>query len=60
MLRHEIDLIGRRELRGDYDIAFILPVFGIDQNERPPGSRVLDDMFDRRNGAFGKRDSIHG
>ena len=48
MLGHEVDRLGRRHLRRDDDVAFILPALVVDQNEDVPVARLLDDLFDRR------------
>ena len=45
--RHEGDLLGRRELGGNDDIALILAVRRIDQNVGQAVAGVLDDGLDR-------------
>ncbi|MNI71200.1 hypothetical protein D3C73_1270610 [compost metagenome] len=51
MLDHEIDLIRRRELGRNDDVALVLPVLGVDQDVGPPVAGVLDDVLDRADGA---------
>ena len=48
MLGHEVDRIGRGHLRGNNEIAFVLAVRVIDQNEHASVARVVDDLFDGR------------
>ena len=43
---HEIDGLGRGELGGDDEVAFILPVFVIDEDEHAAVARVLDQFLD--------------
>ena len=45
--RHEIDRVGRRHLRRDDQIAFILAILVIDQNIHPTIARFLDNFLDR-------------
>jgi len=47
MCRHEIDRIGRRHLRRNDQVAFILAVFIVDQNIHSAVARFFDDLFDR-------------
>ncbi len=44
---HEVDRVGRRHLRGDDQIALILAVLVIDQNEHAAVARFLDNLLDR-------------
>ena len=46
--RHEVDLLRRRHLRGDDQIAFILAILVIDQDEHPAVLRLVDDLFGAR------------
>jgi hypothetical protein len=48
VLGHEVDDFRRRHLRWDNDVAFVLPLFGVDENEHAPVARVLDDLLGRR------------
>ncbi len=48
MLGHEVDNLGGRFLRRDDEIAFVLSVFVVDENEHAALTRVLDHVFDRR------------
>ena len=43
--RHEIDRIRRRELRGDHQIALILAVFIIHQDEHAPAARFFQQFL---------------
>ena len=45
--RHEIDRIRRRELRGDHQIALILAVFIIYQDEHAPAARFFQQFLSR-------------
>jgi hypothetical protein len=47
-LRHEVDLLGRRHLRGDDQVALVLAVLVIDQDEHPAVARLVDDLFGAR------------
>ena len=55
MLGHEIDGVGRRHLRGDDEVAFVLAVLGVDQDDHAPVAQVLDDLVDRREEALAFR-----
>ena len=46
MGRHEVDRIGRRHLRGDDEIAFVLAILVVDQYEHAAVARFLDDFLD--------------
>ena len=46
--RHEIDRIRGRELRGDHQIALILAVFIIHQDEHAPTARFFQQFLGRR------------
>ena len=46
--RHEVDRRGIGKLRRDYQIAFILAVLMVHQNEHTALARVFDDVLDRR------------
>jgi hypothetical protein len=48
MAGHEVDRLGGRELRRDHEVALVLPVLVIDQDEHPAGPRLLDDLRGRR------------
>src|SRR6185436_21098667 len=48
MLGHEIDLLGRRELRRNDQVAFVLPVLGVDQDVHAAIACLLDDLLNRR------------
>jgi hypothetical protein len=43
---HEIDGIRRSHLRGDDQIALVLAILVIDQDEHPAIARFLDDLLD--------------
>ncbi len=45
VLRHEVDRIRRRHLRGDDEVALVLPVLVIDQDEHPAVARRVDQLF---------------
>ena len=42
---HEIDRIGRRHLRGDDEVALILAIFVVDEDEHAPVARLVDDFL---------------
>ena len=42
---HEVDRVGRRHLRRDDQVALILPVVVVDQDEHPPVARLVDDRL---------------
>ena len=46
--RHEVDRLGSDELRGDRQVALVLAVGVVDDDDEPPGADVLDRLFDRR------------
>ena len=43
--RHEVDRVGRRHLRRDDEIALILAVVVVDQDEHAAVARLVDDRF---------------
>src|SRR5262245_13049489 len=43
---HEVDGLGGDFLRGDDDVAFVLPVLVVHENDHPPGADFLDRFFD--------------
>ena len=44
--RHEVDRLGRRALRGNEQIAFVLAVFVVDQNQHAAFAHVRQHLFD--------------
>jgi hypothetical protein len=48
VLGHEVDGVGRRHLRWYDEVAFVLALLGIDENEHAPVAGVFDDLLDRR------------
>ena len=42
---HEVDRVGRRHLRRNDQVALILPVVVVDQDEHPPVARLVDDRL---------------
>ena len=44
VLGHEVDRVGRRHLGGDDEIALILPVLVVDQDEHAAVARLVDDL----------------
>ena len=55
MLGHEVDGVGRRHLRGDDEVALVLAVLGVDQDDHAPVAQILDDLVDRRKEALAFR-----
>ena len=45
MAGHEVDRLGRGHLRGNDQIALILAVVVVDQDEHPAVARLVDDRF---------------
>ena len=48
MPRHEIDRVRRRELGRDDQIALVLPILVVDQNEHPAVARFFDQFLGAR------------
>ena len=48
VLGHEVDRLGRRHLRRDDEVALVLAVLVVDQDEHAAVARLLDDLLDRR------------
>ena len=48
VLRHEIHGVRRCELGGDDEVAFVLAIFGIDEDIDASLPSLFDDLFDRR------------
>ena len=48
MLGHEVDGIGRRHLRRNDEVALVLAIFRIDENDHTAVLHLLDDLLDRR------------
>ena len=46
--RHEVDRVGRRELRRDREVALVLAVGIVDDDDHPAFADVLDRLLDRR------------
>ena len=42
---HEVDRVGRRHLRRDDQVALILAILVVDEDEHPPVARLVDDLF---------------
>src|SRR5439155_6972871 len=50
LLRHERDRLRRRELRGDGQVALVLAVGGVDDDDHAAGTDLLYSLLDRREG----------
>ena len=48
---HEVDRVGSRHLRGNDEVALILPVLVVDQDEHPAVARLVDDLLGARHHA---------
>ena len=61
MLGHEIDGVRRCHLRRDDEVALVLPLLCIDQDEHAPIAGVLDDLLDggQRRVMLGVAHDIH-
>src|SRR5205085_1671641 len=46
-LRHEVDRLGRNAIGRDDEIAFVLPILFVDENDDAPVAKVSDDVLDR-------------
>src|SRR5436305_5917554 len=44
---HEVDRLGRRELSGDRQVALVLAVLGVADDDHLPGADVLERVLDR-------------
>ena len=53
--RHEGDRLRRDELRRDREVALVLAVGVVDDDDEAPGADVLDRLLDRREGRCGLR-----
>jgi hypothetical protein len=49
--RHEVDRLRSGHLRRDDEVAFILAVLVVDQDEHAPVARLVDDLLGRRHDA---------
>ncbi len=47
MLGHEIDRLGGNELGGHHQIAFVFPVFGINQHHHLAGTNIVNNVLGR-------------
>ena len=47
----EVDLVGRDELGGEYEVALVLAVLVVDQDHDPAGADLRDDLADRADGS---------
>ena len=48
VLGHEVDGLGRRPLRGNDEVALVLAILVVDQDEHPALAGFLDDVLGRR------------
>src|SRR3546814_6173110 len=48
MRRHEVDRVRRRHLRGNDEVALILAVLVVDEDEHAPVARLGDNLFGAR------------
>ena len=44
--RHEVDRLGRAELRGDREVALVLAILVVDHDHEAPGADVIQRTFD--------------
>ena len=51
VLRHEVDRLRRRELRGERQVALVLAVLVVADHDHPPAADVLDRLLDGREDA---------
>ena len=52
--RHEVDRLGRDELRGDREVALVLAVLVVDDDDEPARADLLDRLLD------GREDGVRG
>ena len=52
LLRHEVDRLGRGELRRHRQVALVLAGLVVADDDHPPAANVLDRLLDRREGAL--------
>ncbi len=52
VLGHEVDGVGRGHLRGDDEVALVLAVLGVDQDDHAAVAQILDDLVDGRQEAL--------
>ena len=57
---HLVDAFGRGELRGDDDVALVLAIVGIDQDEGPAIARFVDNLIDSGNRGHGRASRTTG
>ena len=50
VLGHEVDGVRGRHLGRDHQVALVLAVLVVDQDEHAAVARLFDDLFDRRTG----------
>jgi hypothetical protein len=50
LLDHQVDQLGRGELRGEAQVALVLAVGVVDQDDRASGLQILEDLGNRRKG----------
>jgi hypothetical protein len=59
---HEVDGFRRRQLRRNDEVALVLPLFVIDQDDHPAVAKFLDSFLDRRKrlaGVAGYAQHVH-
>ena len=60
LLHHEVDGLGRHLLGGHDEIALVLPVFIVHQDDDPALPDILDGVFDGRKRGFRFRSAVEG
>ena len=58
LLGHEVDRLGRRELRREHQVALVLAVLAVADDDHPPAADVLERLLDRREEARPVRSSV--
>ena len=53
LLGHEVDRLGRRELGGERQVALVLAVLVVADDDHPPGADLLQRLFDASRTAVG-------
>ena len=50
--RHEVDGLGRDVVGGEHEVAFVLAVFLVDQDDHAAGAQLGDELGDRGDRAW--------
>ena len=59
LLGHEVDRLGRHELRGHHEVALVLAVLVVADDDHPPRADLLDRLLDRGEEGWSSFDACH-